>query len=240
VIRVYQPTLLSTRLPFLQRRERIDSHVVVTLDPNKFAEKKQRRLDISNLSGIRLHLLHDQSVAGPRLHYDRALESGKHKSFPPDTKAFLYYYGPPERPPISGELRFRVASSDDSESFESGFDLLKPNHQPWSRPLYVVSKYSIPLYEKLREDQLVSDNLDAVLSTFRPEYIRYARTQNLYTLNDSFVVKFGSREQQLFVVTERGMETLPLTGPFYDQYAGSRTIPYTGAYTNHHISVVID
>lgn len=143
---------------------------------------------------------------------------------------------PPDKPPISGELRLRVASSDDSESFESGFDLLKSNHQPWSRPLYTLSKLYNPLYEKLREDRLVSDNLDAAFSKFYFKIPKYSRTQHLYTLNDSFVLNFNSPVQNLAIITERGMETLPFKGPFLESYAGRKILPYTGAYTNHHLN----
>ena len=62
------------------------------------------------------------------------------------------------------ELRLRVASSDHA-TFECGSDLLKLNGQPWSCSLYNVSKYYTPLYEKLREDGFISEDLDAILST---------------------------------------------------------------------------
>ena len=101
----------------------------------------------------------------PRIYYKMRLHP-----YPPDTTAFLYYSTSPERPPISGELRLRVASSDDHASFESGSDLLLVNGQLWSRSLYVVSKFYPPLYEKLREEGFVSDELNAILSTFLQNY----------------------------------------------------------------------
>jgi hypothetical protein len=114
---------------------------------------------------------HSSPVLAPRLFYDMTWldnESGSriYPLYPTDTKAFLYYFTSPNKPHIAGELRLRVAPSNDFSSFESGSDLLKPNGQPWSRPLYVLPKHYIPLYEKLREDRLVPDDLDAVLSTF--------------------------------------------------------------------------
>jgi hypothetical protein len=69
----------------------------------------------------------------------------------------------PEKPRIAGNLRFRVTSSDDPSSFESGSDLLLVDGQPWSRPLHALPKYYLPLYDKLREEQLISDDLDKVL-----------------------------------------------------------------------------
>ena len=75
----------------------------------------------------------------PRIYYDltRKTITGRVPSYPPDTKVFLYYFT--GKPRIAGELRLRVASSDDSASFESGSDLLRTDGQLWSRPLPVLS-----------------------------------------------------------------------------------------------------
>jgi hypothetical protein len=174
-------------------------------------------------------------------------ESGKLRdsTYPPNTKAFLYYFTSPGKPPISGDLRLRVTSSDDPASFESGFDLLKPNGRTWLRPLFIVSRFSsyTPLYEKLREERLVPDDLDAVLSTFPHTTSRlpkYGRGQFLYTLNDTFIIEFGAQMLNLIVVTEQGLEELKFTGPFYETHHGTRNIPYTGAYTNHDLSILLD
>jgi hypothetical protein len=134
----------------------------------------------------------------------------------------------------------RVTSSDDPASFESGSDLFRPNGRPWSRPLFVVSRCYIPLYEKLREERLVPDDLDAVLSTFPRRLPSYGRGQYLYTLNDTFIVEFGAQKWTLTVFTEQGMEELKFTGPFFESCHGARNIPYTGAYTNHDLSILLD
>jgi hypothetical protein len=156
-----------------------------------------------------------------KLYYDRPRLQGP--LYPPDTKAFLYYITSPEKPRISGELRLRVAPSDDPASFDSGSDLLKLNGQPWSRSLYQVSKHYIPLYEKLREEGLVPDDLDAVLSTLPPQM---PISQHLYTLNDTFIVEFG-KGRTFIVITEQGMEVMEFDGPFFD--ARSKRFPYKGA-----------
>jgi hypothetical protein len=181
---------------------------VVTLDPNKFAEKKQQRFHFGDLTKFRpyIKLLNQSSpVVSPLLSY--YMRGKDHMSFPPDIKAFLYYFTSPEKPRIGGELRFRVASSDDPASFQSGSDLMKINGQVWSRPLFVLSKAYIPLYEKLREELLVPDDLDAVLSTFPHRFPKYFRSQCLYTLNDTFIVNFSSSEQNFTVITEQGRDT---------------------------------
>ena len=80
--------------------------------------------------------------------------------YPPDTKAFLYYFT--AKPRIAGELRLQVTSSDDPASCESGSDLLRADGRTWLRPLYAHSKHRLPLHEKLKEDQLVPDDMDKI------------------------------------------------------------------------------
>jgi hypothetical protein len=217
--------------------------IVSTLDPNKFAVKNQRRFNIGGLQSFGFHIALDNlpnPVFAPRLYYDMASRphTWMYASSPPDTKAFLYYFKPPENPRIGGEIRFRVTLSDDPASFESGSDLLLLNGQPWSRPLCVISKYSFPLYKKLREDQFVPDDLVAVLSTF-PRFPKYNRSQLLYTLNNTFIVDFSRPMRYLFVITEQGVETLPFTG-FLESRKKFRTSPYKGAYTNLHLLILLD
>jgi hypothetical protein len=149
--------------------------------------------------------------------------------YPPDTKSFLYYFTPPGKPRIAAELRLRVTSSGVPTSFESGSDLLKSNGQPWSRPLCVLSKYYKPLYEKLREDRLVPDDLDAILSTFTSRFPKHNRSRLLYTLNDTFIVDFSGSELYFFVITEKGMELIRFFTPFFESRGRFITKPYTGA-----------
>ena len=196
---------------------------MVTLDPNKFAEKKQQRLHISDLKSFTPHImLHNQSrhVISRNITYDRTTP------YPPDTKAFLYFFTSPEKTRLSGELRFRVASSDDPASFETGSDLMKINGQTWSRPLIDLSKCYNPLYEKLREELLVPDDLDAVLSTFPRGSTQVRQSQFLYTLNDAFIVDLTSHEKILNVVTEQGIKSLRLCSLFEETRA--KLLPYAG------------
>ena len=57
---------------------------------------------------------------------------------------------------IRTELRLRVG---DPASFEGGSDLLRSNGQPWSRSLFMLSKWYPSLYEKLKEEQIVPHDL---------------------------------------------------------------------------------
>ena len=170
-------------------------------------------------------MLRNQSspVVTPSIYYNLKLQR-----YPPDTTAFLYYSTSPDRPRIAGELRLRVASSDDHASFESGSDLLI-NGQPWSRSLYQVSKFYLPLYEKLREDGFVSDELNAILSSYPS---RVSRCQLLYKLNDKFIIDFSITLQSLFAITMRGVTVLTFSGPWIEQRHNKARAPYKGAYTN--------
>jgi hypothetical protein len=212
-------------------------NIVVTLDPNKFAEKKQQRLDIGNQQSFRPNImLHNQSspVKCPALPYD--FKSYAYLSYPPDTKSFLYCFMPPEKPRIAAELRLRVTTRDDPASFESGSDLLHSDGQPWSRPLCFLPRRYNALYKKLREDRLVPDDLDAILSTSISKYPSHLGSQRLYTLNDTFIVDFSCMKLQLFVITEQGMEILLFYRPFSE--GSVNILPYKGAYTNHHLSII--
>jgi hypothetical protein len=180
----------------------------MTLDPNKFAEKKQQRFHIGDQKSFRPHIkLHNQSSPVKlQLCYDTKNrdESGTqiHLAYPPDTKSFLYYFTPPDKPRIAAEIRLRVTSCEDPASFESRYDLLILNGQPLSRPLFMLPRYYNPLYDKQREDRLVPDDLDAVLSTFTSIAPKFRRTQFLYTFDDTFIVDFGGHQQDLYAITE--------------------------------------
>jgi hypothetical protein len=222
--------------------------VIVTLDPKKLAEKKQQCLHIGGLQTFTTHILllgQSTPVLTTALQYDGRRyglsDCYPHvfPPYPPDTKAFLHYSMSPERPRIAGELRLRVTSSDDPASFESGSDLLRTDGLPWSRPLYVLPTYFFPLYRKLREERFVPDDLDRVLLTLPPARLNYCRSHILYTLNDTFIVDFSDKVIQLFVITERGVESLFNRILFSDQRQRFIYLPYTGAYTNHHLSILL-
>jgi hypothetical protein len=211
------------------------ARVVVTLDPSRFDEKKQRRLHIGNLTTFQPFIaLRNQSSSVGSRYLTYGLTKQLLSRYPPDTTAFLYYIASPDRPRIAGELRLRVASSDDYASFESGSDLLRLDGRPWSRSLCTVSKHHPPLYEKLREEGLVSDDLDAVLSTFTR--VPRLETHPIYTLNDPFIVDFSGPCRYIPVVTEQGMETFLLPELFKENRPNS-ICPFTGAYTNHHLLI---
>ena len=215
-------------------------HDIVTLDPKKFVRKKQQCLHIGDLKSFapRVWLLNQSPVAAEHLFYDHTHRTRKNAFplYPPDTKAFLYYSKPPEKPRIAGELRLRVTSRNDAAYFESGSDLLRPDGQIWSRPLHSLPKYFPILYERLREDRLIPDDLDKALAAL-PSQHRIRRF--LFTLNDTFTLDFSSPRTVFYIITEKGVRTLPLDSVFLDNRDKRRCRPYKGAYTSHHLDTPI-
>jgi hypothetical protein len=64
-------------------------------------------------------------------------------------------------------------------------------------------KYHLDLYGELREDGLVSDDLDTVLSTLPSKTHSYRRSQVCYTLNDTFIIDFRSAKLVFFVIIKQ-------------------------------------
>jgi hypothetical protein len=229
--RVHQRVHYS--LETLERPTDIETYerVVVTFDPKLFVKKQQQCFSIGNILTLSIRFMLDkQSVIVPRISYSSYAKNGSRflQPYPPDTKGFLYYARLRGRPRIAGELRFRVTSSDNPAYFACGSDLLGTTGQPWSRPLFVLPAYYPAVYEKLREDKLVPDDLHAILSGFPKRLLVYSRSQCIFTLNDPFIIDFAQRSQLLFVVTEKGMENLQILALFSDKRITSLLQPYKG------------
>ena len=107
---------------------------------------------------------------------------------------------------------------------------------PWSRPLYILQKHYLPLYRKLREEGFVPDDLDSVLLTLPFTRLKYSLHQTLYTSNDLFVVDF-SKFRSNTIITEQGVGILVKCDMFVDCRDMYRGTPYTGARTNHYLSI---
>jgi hypothetical protein len=54
----------------------------------------------------------------------------------------------------------------------------------------------------------IPDDLDRVLATSPKKTISFRRSQPLYSLNDTFIVNFGSNSPQFLVIIEQGVELL--------------------------------
>jgi hypothetical protein len=60
------------------------------------------------------------------------------------------------------------------------------------------------------------------------------------TVNDTFMVDFSCTSHYLFVITEQSMKMLHFTTPLFESRGGLKKLPYTGAFTNHHLSILLD
>ena len=201
---------------------------VVTFNPEMFAENKQPYFSIGHLKSFQARItLHKETVITPRLSYDSTfqIDGTQGRPYPPDTNVFLYYTTPPGRPRIAGELRLRLISNHDP-SFASGSDLLRINDQPWSRPLHILPQCYTVIYEKLREERLIPDDLHAALSAFPKKISKYSQSQHLFTLHDTFIIDFAKSAPILSVVTEKGTETLAFRQSFFEKRTMHRVKPY--------------
>ena len=110
----------------------------------------------------------------------------------------------------------------------SGSDLLRLNGQLWSRPLHFLPKYYLPLYEKLREEGFVPDDLDSALSTL-PSKMLNCRSLFLYTLSGPFIVQFSDILSSCFsVITEKDIRRLSFFRTLVDSRKLHNVPPYTG------------
>ena len=89
-------------------------------------------------------------------------------------------------------------------------DLLRTDGVCHGRVHFILFQNPITsLYEKLRQDQLIPDDLDGALATIPKNLIQYSRNSVLYTLNDTFILNVSHSTPYFFAVIEsrRGVAT---------------------------------
>lgn len=158
--------------------------------------------------------------------------------FPEGTNGFLYYHLPKHAQEISGEVRFRVCTTNDPSKFSAGHDLLAPSRLPWRVPLLCVSNQKI--YSGLA-GMLIQDGLISRTSIERYKELQGVaqigpQSQVLYHRDDLFLVNFDQSYKVNFI-SENGFSRLQFYGwcdtrPGYDTRPGrgtSRYFPYEGA-----------
>jgi len=109
-------------------------------------------------------------------------------------RGYLYFQSAqPDKPQISGALRFRLAKTPDD--FATGEDLKLPNGNPWSKPLFALAKYAPNrhLFDKVLEDGLVSKEVHRFTDTLlekrgKAAYPAWEDNIVLYTLSDPFII----------------------------------------------------
>ena len=120
---------------------------------------------------------------------------------------------------------------DDLASSENGSDLLQSNGQTWLRPLCFVSKYRFPRSPlwKIKGIAACFRCMDAVLSTFF-----FSNPPDIAELKFFYInlwMEFKHHYGASHGVHLNSLYNFPKLFP--------RLNPYTGAYTNHHLSILL-
>ena len=175
------------------------TRIIRTLDPSRIQATGQTSIIISGRPAVR--------IAGPRvrqaahlLQYDR--RSGT--PFPPNTTGYLYFRAAePNRPRISGELRFRLCTTADE--FAIGEDLKRPDGSFWRIPLFVIVRYSSyrPFLEKIVEEGLIPLELaDNLLADAGEPVFPSLCSSVLHELSDPFTWDLSSK--MFWAATDKG------------------------------------
>jgi hypothetical protein len=168
---------------------------------------------------------HDKFIGGVTIRY--TTKDRRYIPFPDNTCGFLYYKGPsPGYPDLSGSLRFRVISG--SNSFEDGVDLTLPTGRVWQIHLYSVLRAvrHAGFVTKLLEEKLITNSVVKKLRLL-PPFLLQSSSQILYKLEDPFVSRLDMTER-LFVMSEDGAGSGPITPLFRDSRPAIRRYPYKG------------
>ena len=221
------------------RRPINDRHVIVTLDPKKFAEMEQRCLHIGNLQSFTPSITLHNRVMTPRLWYDErqhidtdtVTPSRRCLSIPPGTKAFLYYFTSQQRPRIAGELR--------SELYQVMIlHLLRASLTSWDSTVrygrihFTCSQNIIFLCMKnWRKNTICSTRLGRSFIDF---------CSNGAQISTSLYIDFSNHSTAFIIITKQSVEALQFGGLFLDDRHESKRPPYTCAYTNHHTPILLD
>ena len=170
-------------------------------------------------------------------------------SFPVEGPGYLYFKPPePHRPAFSGEIRFRPATTP--EMFATGKDLAKPDGEPWGLPLFTLINTGFrPLYERLVEDGLVTQDVQQLLTSFsssakfRSFILGHRRSGSppvLRSLSDPFTINLSAGEFSLFALTNTGFTHTMWPQPFRDDQNNWPRLVYKGIFPNQPVGMVLD
>ncbi|TFK46234.1 hypothetical protein OE88DRAFT_1707835 [Heliocybe sulcata] len=181
----------------------------------------QTRLDVNqfvNLTGqkskrVRFPVAPEESSFEMR--YFRP--GGRDMPFPPDSQGFLYWHLDPDAPPVSGQVRFRTATSSDPATFPIGRDLQLPDGRMWHISLFDIAeraKYSGLRIHLLSEKLVTVNVLDTAQNissrngkrTYRPA----TGSLLIWKFGQSFLVDLTRNESSLWVIGRSAVERLVL------------------------------
>ena len=137
-----------------------------------------------------------------------------------------FYFRPAElhQPATAAGVRFRLAASP--EAFATGEDLKLPNGEPWSRPLFtlITSLRGRPLYNKLVEEGLVSEEVVRSLTDlassegFGTLTYGFCRGSTiLYNLSDPFTLDLSTTYHAFIALTDSAFDQAKWPDLFLDR-----------------------
>jgi len=157
--------------------------------------------------------------------------------FPSYSTGYLYFR-PAElnKPPISAEIRFRLAAT--LEDFSAGEDLKVPNGGVWRRPIFSLARAVScrSLYDKVVEENLIPHELQREINVIGSKDINNRSAAYrpdstfLYTLSDPFILDISLAHKSISAVTPGGILSASWQTPFSDRRNSSYFSPYHGTH----------
>ncbi|TFK83790.1 hypothetical protein K466DRAFT_589439 [Polyporus arcularius HHB13444] len=120
---VRTPAEPETDEPSHNRERPEPSLAIWTLDPTRLTSAELLTID-SSTSVTVFSPNADSDTPECRLSFPKL-------TMRPGQRGWLYYHQPPSGPPLAGEVRFRIAASEDPGSFELGVDAVTRSGIPW-------------------------------------------------------------------------------------------------------------
>ncbi|KAF9035122.1 hypothetical protein BJ165DRAFT_1510297 [Panaeolus papilionaceus] len=195
---------------------------VVTLDPARLVALQQAALDVSELWQPIIHTANGKI----RIRYGSVIGVSASNRFPRGTRGFLYYHRQPDRPRISGQLRFRITPSDDLASFSYGYDLKQPTSRlrPWTLPLVcsIARESKKHILSQLENDGLIDHSLVQSLHNLHSLRRHDPRAHYLFTLFDPWEINFSNSLMILRAVTELGQGEIKFSVPHLGPHRSGR------------------
>lgn len=219
----------STRATGWRRGKR----VVKTLNPERLTRGDW--IDLANTTGPAVTFAGGDKLV--QLHHGGFVSDGKYLNtpFPPDARGFLYYHTPPDLPPMAGELRFRMTTSDDPSSFLAGSDMLGVHGNPWNIRIARISatETMTPVRRLLLQEGLIDDHALESVKTIAGAIKRFHNDDGiLYALKQPFTVKYESRDIRLVSAGPEHCIKFAIQGIGREMRGGVIRRPYSGMYVS--------
>jgi hypothetical protein len=138
-------------------------------------------------------------------------------AFPDSTRGFLYYHNLLRNIPTSGEVRFRITTSNDPSSFASGTDLLGLTGLPWRIRLIDIAtaKRYNGLRQLLLEDDLVAaEVIQQCVRMLKAPTKTAQRSRLIFSFGQLFHLELGSLHLTVFMVTNDSCRKIIIRKPF--------------------------